>query len=60
MKLIISFILFSLLCAGCETARQGAQEVGRPIGGAMKAVGGVTEGAVEGYTDQQTDNPYNR
>jgi hypothetical protein len=60
MKTFIFFVLCFLLCAGCETARQGAQEVGRPIGGAMKAVGGVTEGAVEGYTDEDTDNPYNR
>ena len=60
MKSVILMILLLVFCLGCEATRQGAQEVGKPVGGAMKAVGGVTEGAVEGYTDSETDNPYNR
>jgi Sec-independent protein translocase protein TatA len=57
MKIII-FIIFLLI--GCETVHKGAQEVGKPIGQATKAVGGVTEGAAEGYSNKQTENPYNR
>lgn len=59
-QIIAGVIFFGILCAGCETVHQGAQEVGKPVGATMKTVGGVTEGAVEGYTGSQTDNPYNR
>ena len=44
----------------CEPVHKAAQEVGKPVGAATKAVGGVTEGAAEGYSDKQTENPYNR
>jgi len=54
MKIII-FIIFLLI--GCETVHKGAQEVGKPIGQETKAVGGVTEGAAEGYSNKQTENP---
>jgi len=57
---IVSVFLFSIFINGCQTTREVGQEVGKPIGGTMKAVGGVTEGAVDGYIDQDPDNPYNR
>jgi hypothetical protein len=50
----------SFLCLGCETARRGAQKVGEPIGGTFKTLGGVTEGAVDGYAVEESVNPYNR
>jgi len=45
---------------GCETMHQGAKQVGKPIGGTMKVLGGVTEGANEAYGDDEGSNPYNR
>ena len=53
-------VVCCLFWTGCETVREGAQKVGEPVGGTMKAVGGVTEGAVQGYTDGEKDNPYHR
>ena len=58
--IVLSIFFFSIFLTGCETTRQVGQEVGKPIGGTMKAVGGVTEGAVSGYVDEDPDNPYNR
>lgn len=61
MKVISFFIVMSFLFfIGCEAARQGAQEVGKPVGAVTKTVGGVTEGAVDAYGDSDTDNPFNR
>jgi len=57
---ILSVFLFSIFLTGCQATREVGQEVGKPIGGTMKAVGGVAEGAVDGYIDQDSDNPYNR
>ncbi|MFA5272076.1 MAG: hypothetical protein WC412_07060 [Candidatus Omnitrophota bacterium] len=57
MKYIILALFFLL---GCETVHKGAQAVGEPVGQAGKAVGGITEGAAQGYSDTQTENPYNR
>jgi len=57
MRYIILALFFLL---GCETVHKGAQAVGEPIGQGAKAVGGITEGAAEGYSDKQTENPYNR
>jgi hypothetical protein len=57
---VLAIFLFAILLTGCQAAREAGQEVGKPIGGTMKAVGGVTEGAVEGYVDEGKDNPYNR
>jgi hypothetical protein len=60
MKFIIFSMIASFLLMACETVHKGAQAVGKPVGEASKAVGGVTEGAAEGYSDKQTENPYNR
>jgi len=57
MKYVILALFFLL---GCETVHKGAQAVGEPVGQGAKAVGGITEGAAEGYSDKQTENPYNR
>ena len=58
--IVVSF-LFSFFL-GCKTVHKGAKEVGKPIGKTMKTVGGVSEGALEGYSDQdqEGENPYNR
>ena len=56
---LIAF-LFSLSFIGCETVREGAQEVGKPLGAIQRSVGGVSEGAREAYEDKDYDNPYNR
>ncbi|MCK9614646.1 MAG: hypothetical protein M0R48_03975 [Candidatus Omnitrophica bacterium] len=59
----MKFIIFSMITfflMACEPVHKAAQEVGKPVGAATKAVGGVTEGAAEGYSDKQTENPYNR
>lgn len=61
MKILFMTVCCAVLfCSGCETVHRGAQEVGKPIGETFKAVGGVTEGAAEGYADEETANPYNR
>ncbi|MCK9573843.1 MAG: hypothetical protein M0R20_05570 [Candidatus Omnitrophica bacterium] len=60
MKFIIFSMIASFFLMACEPVHKAAQEVGKPVGAATKAVGGVTEGAAEGYSDKQTENPYNR
>ena len=57
--LIFLFSIFSIL--GCETVKKGTYEGGKYIGKGTDAVGGVSEGAVDGYigTDKQS-NPFNR
>ncbi|MDD4955406.1 MAG: hypothetical protein PHP17_05160 [Candidatus Omnitrophica bacterium] len=60
MKLLMLTIIMPFLLMACEPAHKAAQEIGKPVGGAGKIVGGVTEGAAEGYSDTQTENPYNR
>ncbi|MCK4810469.1 MAG: hypothetical protein KAS99_06030 [Candidatus Omnitrophica bacterium] len=58
--IFLVMFLFSFFLSGCETVRSGAQEIGRPVGAVNKAVGGITEGAAEGYGEENVDNPYNR
>ena len=61
MRIILFACLFiSFFSFGCETARQGAQEAGKPIGGTFKVLGGVSEGAADAYGDSGSANPYNR
>ncbi|MFA5008299.1 MAG: hypothetical protein WC546_03655 [Candidatus Omnitrophota bacterium] len=60
MKFAILIAIMPLFLMACEPVHKAAQEVGKPIGGAGKIIGGVTEGAAEGYSDKQTENPYNR
>jgi len=52
-----------LILTGCATAHQVTQEVGKPIGGTVRVIEGVSEGATEGYTQPgrvSEDNPYGR
>lgn len=60
MKLTIIIVVMSFFFMACEPVHKAAKEVGKPVGAAGKAVGGITEGAAEGYSDKQTENPYNR
>ena len=60
---VFSLVLCCVFTA-CQTVHDGTEKAGTYIGKGVDAVGGVTEGAVEGYmggtapTDEE--NPYNR
>lgn len=47
---------------GCETVKKGTTAAGTVVGKGADTVGGVTEGAAQGYKgkDVTADNPYNR
>ena len=64
MKIItVAIMLFSLLVlGGCRTAKKAGEEVGKPIGKTFDAVGGISDGALEGYLNEtpEEDNPYGR
>ena len=60
MKFAILITIMSFFLMACEPVHKAAQEVGKPVGAATKTVGGITEGATEGYSNKQTENPYNR
>jgi hypothetical protein len=60
MKILMLIVIMSFFLMACEPVHKAAQEVGRPVGAATKAVGGVTEGAADGYSNKQAENPYNR
>ena len=47
---------------GCETAKKGTTAAGNVVGKGADVVGGVTEGAADGYKgkDVTADNPYGR
>jgi len=61
-------ILFAIICAGifgisgCETVKKGTTAVGGVVGKGADTIGGVTEGAAEGYkgADVTANNPYGR
>ncbi len=56
-------IMLSALLSGCATVHQTAKDAGYPVGQGMRAVGGITEGAAEGYqydSTSNTNNPYGR
>ncbi|MCD4779648.1 MAG: hypothetical protein K8S27_03750 [Candidatus Omnitrophica bacterium] len=55
-------VLFALTSAGCETVYEGSKKGGEYIGKGTRAVGGVTEGAADGYVGKETaeENPYGR
>jgi hypothetical protein len=56
--MMISFLGF----IGCQTAQKAGEEVGKPVGKSFKALGGVSDGALEGYMGQEDEeyNPYGR
>ena len=47
---------------GCETVKKGTTASGNVVGKGADAIGGVTEGAAEGYKgkDVTANNPYGR
>lgn len=53
-------VVVGLALSGCESVNEGAKEVGKPVGGAIRVPGSVMEGAAEGVAGQPTPNPYNR
>ena len=56
------FILFFFV-SGCETVHKSTKQAGTYVGKGIDAVGGVTEGAAEGYkgsTENAEENPYGR
>ncbi len=62
MRLLIVLLVSCFIFAGCAQVKEGAKEVGKPIGETMDTMGGVSEGAAEGYSDtgHEQPNPYNR
>ncbi len=58
LVLLMSIFVFT----GCGPLREGAKEVGRPVGKTIDTLGGVSEGALEGYseTGREQSNPYDR
>ena len=61
--LIIVLTLLTAVCSyGCETMKQGTTAAGNVVGKGADVVGGVTEGAAEGYKgkDVTANNPYGR
>jgi hypothetical protein len=66
-KIMRSYLMVLLLLtittfSGCETMKQGTTAAGTVIGQGADVIGGVAEGAAEGYTgkDVTADNPYGR
>lgn len=62
MKFLIFLVLSFFILTGCGKVREGSKEVGRPIGKTLDALSGVSEGALEGYseTKREQPNPYDR
>lgn len=64
MRLFLAiFLSVGIACAaGCETVKKGATATGKVVGEGADVVGGVTEGAAEGYKgeDSTANNPYGR
>jgi len=61
ITLLMMFISFMIL-GGCQAAKKAGEEVGKPVGKAFDAVGGISEGALEGYLGDPREeyNPYGR
>ena len=62
-----SFFILCILATtfgltGCETMKQGTTAAGTVVGKTADVVGGVTEGAADGYKgkDVTSNNPYGR
>lgn len=60
--IVLVMAFMAVFCAGCETVKQGTTTAGTVVGKGADALGGVTEGAVEGYSGagEDKENPYNR
>ena len=68
MKIIckLLMVIFAVSFLGCETVHDTTKGAGTYIGKGADAIGGITEGAAEGYSGTGTDstssedNPYGR
>jgi hypothetical protein len=62
MKLLVVLVVSFFALTGCAKVKEGAEEVGKPVGKTMDTMGGLSEGAVEGYSDtgREQPNPYDR
>ena len=64
MRFFIIMIIFigAVGMAGCETVKKGTTAAGNVVGKGADTIGGVAEGAAEGYKgkDVTADNPYGR
>ncbi|MDP2653082.1 MAG: hypothetical protein Q8Q08_03515 [Candidatus Omnitrophota bacterium] len=60
--LIVLSLVATMGVMGCETVKEGTTAAGTAVGKGADAVGGVTEGAAEGYKgkDVTANNPYGR
>jgi len=63
-KVLFMIAILSILGAasGCETVKKGTTKAGEVVGKGADSLGGLTEGAVEGYSGAGTteENPYER
>ena len=60
---IVMVILVGVVSmAGCETVKEGTTAAGNVVGKGADTIGGVSEGAAEGYKgkDVTANNPYGR
>ena len=64
MRSFIIMVMFigAIGMAGCETVKEGTTAAGTVVGKGADVIGGVSEGAAEGYKgkDVTADNPYGR
>ncbi|MCK5180158.1 MAG: hypothetical protein KAR32_11570 [Candidatus Omnitrophica bacterium] len=60
--LIVLFIIFSTVLAGCETVHKAGETTGAVVGEGASALGSVTKGGAEAIQGKTTpeENPYNR
>ena len=59
---VVLALMLTVCLWGCETAKKGTTAAGEVVGKGADVVGGVTEGAADGYKgkDVTANNPYNR
>ncbi|MCF7870089.1 MAG: hypothetical protein K9L84_04995 [Candidatus Omnitrophica bacterium] len=62
MRLLFVLLVSVFTLIGCAKVKEGAKEVGKPVGKTMDTMGGLSEGAGEGYSDtgKEQPNPYDR
>jgi len=60
MRGVIVLFILLFFNLGCDTVYQSTKSATKPVGKATSVLGGVSDGALDGYSQQQKDNPYNR
>lgn len=60
--IVMMILIGTVGMAGCETMKKGTTAAGSVVGKGADVVGGVSEGAAEGYKDKDVtaNNPYDR